>query len=164
MVNQKGYCGKEAIAKKASVARGDKKGKKCRAMRTDGAYIEAGEQDNLIVQKLQEDPSAYGIFGFSYLDQNSDTLQGAVIDGTNPTFDEIAEGSYSVSRALYFYVKHAHIGVVPGIDEYMAEWVKHWGEDGALSDAGMIPMPQAERAKYAAAMKNLPKLTADMLK
>ena len=164
MVNQKGYCGKEAMAKKASAARGDKKGKKCRAMRTDGAYIEAGEQDNLIVQKLQEDPSAYGIFGFSYLDQNSDTLQGAVISGTNPTFDEIANGTYSVSRALYFYVKHAHVGVVPGINEYMAEWVKHWGEDGALSDAGMIPMPQEERAKFLAAMNDLPKLTADMLK
>ena len=164
MVNQKGYCGKEAMAKKASAARGDKKGKKCRAMRTDGAYIEAGEQDNLIVQKLQEDPTAYGIFGFSYLDQNSDTLQGAVISGTNPTFDEIANGTYSVSRALYFYVKHAHVGVVPGVEEYMAEWVKHWGEDGALSDAGMIPMPQAERDQYLAAMKDLPKLTADMLK
>ena len=164
MVNQKGYCGKEVMAKKASAARGDKKGKKCRAMRTDGAYIEAGEQDNLIVQKLQEDPSAYGIFGFSYLDQNSDTLQGAVISGTNPTFDEIANGTYSVSRALYFYVKHAHVGVVPGINEYMAEWVKHWGEDGALSDAGMIPMPQEDRAKFLAAMNDLPKLTADMLK
>ncbi len=164
MVNQKGYCGKEDMAKKASAARGDKKGKKCRAMRTDGAYIEAGEQDNLIVQKLQEDPSAYGIFGFSYLDQNSDTLQGAVISGTNPTFEEIANGKYSVSRALYFYVKHAHVGVVPGMKEYMAEWVKHWGEDGALSDAGMIPMPQEERAKFLAAMNELPKLTADMLK
>ena len=164
MVNQKGYCGKEVMAKKASAARDDKKGKKCRAMRTDGAYIEAGEQDNLIVQKLQEDPSAYGIFGFSYLDQNSDTLQGAVISGTNPTFDEIANGTYSVSRALYFYVKHAHVGVVPGINEYMAEWVKHWGEDGALSDAGMIPMPKEERAKFLAAMNDLPKLTADMLK
>jgi phosphate transport system substrate-binding protein len=164
MVNQKGYCGKEAMAKAASAARGDKKGKKCRAMRTDGAYIEAGEQDNLIVQKLQEDPSAYGIFGFSYLDQNSDTLQGAVIGGTNPTFDEIANGTYSVSRALYFYVKHAHMGVVPGLKEYMAEWVKHWGEDGALSDSGMIPMPTAERATFKAAMTDLPVLTADMLK
>ena len=164
MINQKSYCGKDPVAKAASAARNDKKGKKCRAMRTDGAYIEAGEQDNLIVQKLQEDPSAYGIFGFSYLDQNSDTLQGALISGTNPTFDEIANGTYSVSRALYFYVKHAHVGVVPGMKEYMAEWVKHWGEDGALSDAGMIPMPQEERAKFLAAMDNLPKLTADMLK
>ena len=163
MVNEKGYCKKDEMAKAALKAAGAK-AKVCRAMRTDGAYIEAGEQDNLIVQKLQEDPTAYGIFGFSYLDQNSDALQGAVIDGTNPTFDEIADGSYSVSRALYFYVKHAHVGVVPGIKEYMAEWVKHWDEDGVLSDAGMIPMPEAERAQYLAAMKDLPKLTADMLK
>ena len=162
MVNEKGYCKKDDMAKAALKAAGAK-AKVCRAMRTDGAYVEAGEQDNLIVQKLQEDPSAYGIFGFSYLDQNSDTLQGAVIDSTNPTFDEIAEGSYSVSRALYFYVKHAHVGVVPGISEYMNEWVKHWGEDGALSDAGMIPMPEEERAAFKAAMKDLPKLTADML-
>jgi phosphate transport system substrate-binding protein len=116
------------------------------------------------VQKLHEDPTAYGIFGFSYLDQNSDTLQGAVISGTNPTFDEIANGTYSVSRALYFYVKHAHMGVVPGLKEYMAEWVKHWGEDGMLSDSGMIPMPTSERNAFKAAMTDLPVLTADMLK
>ena len=162
MVNEKGYCKKDEMAKAALKAAGSK-AKVCRAMRTDGAYIEAGEQDNLIVQKLQEDPTAYGIFGFSYLDQNSDTLQGAVISGTSPTFDEIADGTYSVSRALYLYVKHAHVDVVPGIKEYLNEWVKHWGEDGALSDAGMIPMPADERAKYKAAMADLPKLTADML-
>ena len=90
MVNQKGYCGKDKIAKKASAARQViKKVKNCRAMRTDGAFIEAGEQDNLIVQKLNEDTSAYGIFGFSYLDQNTDTLQGAVISKTAPTFEKI---------------------------------------------------------------------------
>jgi len=164
MVNQKAYCGKDAIAKAASAARGDKKGKKCRAMRTDGAYVEAGEQDNLIVQKLQEDPQAYGIFGFSYLDQNTDTLQSAVVDGTPATFELIASGDYAISRALWFYVKHAHVGVVPGMDEYMKTWTKHWGEDGLLSDAGMVPMPDAERAAYAKAMVELPKLTADMLK
>ena len=164
MVNQKGYCAKDKEAKAASVARGDKKGKKCRAMRTDGVFIEAGEQDNLIVQKLNEDTSAYGIFGFSYLDQNSDTLQGAVISKTAPTFENIAGNNYSVSRALYYYVKHQHIGVVPGIKEYMTEWTKHWGDEGALSDAGMIPMPKAERAKYKAAMTNLPVLTAADLK
>ena len=163
MVNEKGYCKKDEMAKAALAAAGAK-AKVCRAMRTDGAFIEAGEQDNLIVQKLQEDPSAYGIFGFSYLDQNSDTLQGAVISGTNPTFDEIANGIYSVSRALYFYVKHAHMGVVPGLKEYMAEWIKHWGDDGALSDAGMIPMPSAERAAFKAAMTDMTALTADMLK
>ena len=164
MVNQKGYCAKDKEAKAASVARGDKKGKKCRAMRTDGVFIEAGEQDNLIVQKLNEDTSAYGIFGFSYLDQNSDTLQGAVISKTAPTFENIAGNNYSVSRALYYYVKHQHIGVVPGMKEYMAEWTKHWGDEGALSDAGMIPMPKAERAKYKAAMTNLPVLSAADLK
>ena len=164
MVNQKGYCAKDKEAKAASVARGDKKGKKCRAMRTDGVFIEAGEQDNLIVQKLNEDSSAYGIFGFSYLDQNSDTLQGAVISKTAPTFENIAGNNYSVSRALYYYVKHQHIGVVPGMKEYMAEWTKHWGDEGALSDAGMIPMPKSERAKYKAAMTNLPVLTAADLK
>ena len=159
MVNQKAYCGKDPIAKEASAVRGDKKGKKCRAMRTDGAYVEAGEQDNLIVQKLQEDPQAYGIF-----DQNTDTLQSAVVDGTQATFEMIANGDYAISRALWFYVKHAHVGVVPGMDEYMKTWTKHWGEDGLLSDAGMVPMPDEERAAYAKAMTDLPKLTADMLK
>ena len=163
MVNEKGYCKKDDKAKAALKAAG-MKAKKCRAMRTDGAFIEAGEQDNLIVQKLNEDNTAYGIFGFSYLDQNSDTLQGAVISKTAPTFENIASNNYSVSRALYYYVKHQHIGVVPGIKEYMAEWTKHWGDEGALSDAGMIPMPKSERAKYKSAMTNLPVLTAADLK
>ena len=163
MVNEKGYCKKDDEAKAALKAAG-MKAKKCRAMRTDGAFIEAGEQDNLIVQKLNEDNTAYGIFGFSYLDQNSDTLQGAVISKTAPTFENIASNNYSVSRALYFYVKHQHIGVVPGIKEYMAEWTKHWGDEGVLSDAGMIPMPKSERAKYKSAMTNLPVLTATDLK
>ena len=163
MVNEIGYCGKDAEAKAALKALGQK-AKMCRAMRTDGAFIEAGEQDNLIVQKLNEDTTAYGIFGFSYLDQNTDTLQGAVISKTAPTFENIAGNNYSVSRALYYYVKHQHIGVVPGVKEYMAEWTKHWGDDGALSDAGMIPMPASERAKYKSAMSSLPVLTAADLK
>ena len=158
MVNQKGYCAKDPVAKAASAARGDKKGKKCRAMRTDGAYIEAGEQDNLIVQKLSEDKNTYGIFGFSYLDQNSDTITGALIDGVEPTFENIADGSYPVSRDLWFYIKHAHVQMVPGLKGYMMEWTKHWGEDGLLSDAGMIPMSVEERAKYKDAMINLPKM------
>jgi len=163
MVNEKGYCKKDGIAKAALKTAG-LKAKSCRAMRTDGAFIEAGEQDNLIVQKLNEDTSAYGIFGFSYLDQNTDTLQGAVISKTAPTFENIAGNNYSVSRALYYYVKHQHIGVVPGVKEYMAEWTKHWGDDGALSDAGMIPMPASERAKFKSAMSSLPVLTAADLK
>jgi phosphate transport system substrate-binding protein len=162
IVNEKSYCGKDAEAKAALKAAGEK-AKVCRAMRTDGAFIEAGEQDNLIVQKLIEDPNAFGIFGFSYLDQNSDTIQGAILSGVEPTFDAIADGSYKASRALYFYVKHQHVGVVPSIQEYMNEWIKHWGDNGALVDAGMIPMPQAEQEAMIKAIKELPVLTADAL-
>jgi len=164
MVNQKGYCGKDKIAKAASKARGDKKGKKCRAMRTDGAYIEAGEQDNLIVQKLQADPTTYGIFGFSYLDQNSDVLEGAVIDGGKPTFENISNGKYSISRALYFYIKHSHVDVVPGVKDYIQEWTNHWGDDGLLADAGMIPMSQEERNTMMIRMKKLTPLKPEHLK
>lgn len=163
MINQKSYCAKNAKAKALSAKRSDPKGKKCRAMRTDGAYIEAGEQDNLIVQKLREDANTFGIFGFSYLDQNSDTIQGAVLDGVTPTFEAIGSGAYKASRALYIYAKHAHMDVVPGMREYMTEWTKHWGNDGILSDAGMIPMSKEERATFKDAMTNLPKLTVDML-
>lgn len=163
MVNEKGYCKKDKAAKATLKALGEK-AKNCRAMRTDGAYVEAGEQDNLIVQKLQQDPNALGIFGFSYLDQNSDTLRGAEIDGVQPTFDDIASGDYSVSRALFFYIKHEHMDVVPGMKAYLNEWTKHWGEDGILSENGMIPMGADERAANKAAMRDLPKLTADMLK
>ena len=163
IVNEKAYCNKDDDAKAALKAAG-KKVKTCRAMRTDGAYIEAGEQDNLIVQKLQEDTGAFGIFGFSYLDQNSDTLQGAELSGVVPTFEAIADGKYKASRALFFYVKHQHIGVVPGIEAFMTEWTKHWGDDGILADAGMIPMPQAERDEMASRIKHIPVLVAADLK
>ena len=163
IVNEKAYCNKDDDAKAALKAAG-KKVKTCRVMRTDGAYIEAGEQDNLIVQKLQEDTGAFGIFGFSYLDQNSDTLQGAELSGVVPTFEAIADGKYKASRALFFYVKHQHIGVVPGIEAFMTEWTKHWGDDGILADAGMIPMPQAEREEMASRIKNIPVLVAADLK
>ncbi|HID97524.1 MAG TPA: PstS family phosphate ABC transporter substrate-binding protein [Thermodesulfobacteriaceae bacterium] len=122
----------------------------CHTIREDGAYIEAGENDNLIVQKLEANPHAVGIFGFSFLDQNADKIQGAVIDGVEPTFDAIAEGEYPVSRPLYFYVKKVHVGVIPGIDAYLSEFTreKAWGEDGYLSDRGLIPMPEDERRKF----------------
>jgi phosphate transport system substrate-binding protein len=119
-------------------------------VREDGAYVEAGENDNLIVQKLEANPNAVGIFGFSFLDQNMDKLQGSFVDGVQPTFDAIADGEYSLSRPLFFYVKKAHADVIPGIKEYLQEFTseKAWGPDGYLSEKGMIPMPDAERAKY----------------
>jgi len=163
MVNEKGLCKKNEAAKAILKAEG-KKAKTCRVIRTDGAYIEAGEQDNLIVQKLQEDSEAFGIFGFSYLDQNSDVVKGAKIEGVEPTFEAIAAGDYPISRDLWFYIKKPHVGVVPGVQAYAREWTKHWDEDGILAEAGMIPMSDDERASYAAAIEELPSLTADMLK
>ena len=159
MVNQKGYCKKSKEVKAIGY-----KSKKCRAMRTDGAYVEAGEQDNLIVKKLQADPNTFGIFGFSYLDQNMDVLQGAIIDGNEPSFENIADGKYSISRALYFYVKHSHLNMVPGVKDYVNEWTKHWGEDGILADAGMIPLPDAEKDVMISRMKTWPALKAEDLK
>lgn len=123
----------------------------CHTIREDGPYIEAGENDNLIVQKLDANPDALGIFGFSFLDQNSDKVQGSLVDGKEPEFEEIAAGNYPVSRPLYFYVKKAHVGTVPGISEYLAEFSsdKAWGEEGYLADKGLIPMPEEERNKFA---------------
>jgi phosphate transport system substrate-binding protein len=123
----------------------------CHTIREDGAYVEAGENDNLIVQKLDANPKALGIFGFSFLDQNSDKVQGSVIGGVAPEFDSIADGSYPISRSLYFYVKKAHVGSIPGIKEYLAEFTseKAWGPDGYLSDKGLIPMPDDERKQMA---------------
>ncbi len=131
-----------------------------RSVREDGAYIEAGENDNLIVNKLVANPNALGIFGFSFLDQNSDKVQGSIIDGNAPTFDAIAEGSYKVSRPLYFYVKKAHIGTVPGIQEYLNTFVSEdtIGPDGYLIDKGLIPLGDdayIDMSSGAKALKNL---------
>lgn len=127
------------------------------ALREDGAYIEAGENDNLIVQKLQANPDALGIFGFSFLDQNADIVQGSIVEGEAPTFENIAAGKYPVSRPLFFYVKKAHVGTIPGIAEFLDEFSseKAWGPDGYLADKGMIPMPGAERQKFASDVKEL---------
>ncbi len=119
-------------------------------IREDGAYVEAGENDNLIIQKLEANPNAFGIFGFSFLDQNSDKVQGAVVEGVAPEFDAISAGDYPISRSLFFYVKKAHVGVVPGIQEYVSEFTseKAFGDEGYLTDKGLIPLPAADRKKY----------------
>lgn len=121
------------------------------SLREDGIYIDAGENDNLIVQKLESNPKAVGIFGYSYLEQNGDKIQGSVIDGSEPTFENIASGKYAVSRPLFFYVKKDHVGQIPGIKEYLAEFTseKAWGTNGYLVDKGLIPMPDAERKEWA---------------
>ena len=129
----------------------------CFTIREDGAYIEAGENDNLIVQKLNANPNALGIFGYSFLEQNLDKIQGARIDGVEPTYETIAAGKYPVSRPLYFYVKKAHVGVIPGIQEYIAEFTsnKAAGEDGYLGKRGLISLPDQERQQVLADVKAL---------
>ena len=132
----------------------------CHTVREDGAYIEAGENDNMIIGKLEANPKALGIFGYSFLDQNANKVQGSTIEGNAPTFENIAEGSYPISRPLYFYVKKAHIGVVPGIEEFMNEFASERtsGPDGYLTDKGLIPMRTVERKardKMVASLGNL---------
>jgi len=127
------------------------------AIREDGAYIEAGENDNLIVQKLDANPNAIGIFGFSFLEENGDKVHGSEIDGVIPTFDSISSGDYPVSRPLYFYIKRAHVGKIPGIQEYAVEFTseKAMGEDGYLIDKGLIPLSEDELQQVEADVKAL---------
>jgi phosphate transport system substrate-binding protein len=133
----------------------------CHNIREDGAYVEAGENDNLIVQKLGANPDAFGIFGFSFLEQNSDSVQGSLINSVEPEFELIADGDYPVSRSLYFYVKKAHVGVVPGIQEFLLEFTSEdtWGEEGYLADKGLIPMADDERQEGANSINSLKNLS-----
>ena len=128
--------------------------KQCQMLREDGAYIESGENDNLIVQKLKNNPDALGIFGFSYLDQNGATIQGSHIDGVEPTFENIASGKYGVSRSLYVYAKKEHIGVINGLKEFLKEFVTEEavGDEGYLSAKGLIPLKKEQRDAQRAAV------------
>jgi phosphate transport system substrate-binding protein len=129
----------------------------CHTIREDGAFVEAGENDNLIVQKLEANPDAFGIFGFSFLDQNTAKVKGALIDGIAPTFDAIAAGEYPVSRPLFFYVKKAHVDVIPGLRGFLREFTSEraWGDDGYLAERGLIPLPPTERGQVAAVVRDL---------
>ncbi|MDW7773408.1 MAG: PstS family phosphate ABC transporter substrate-binding protein [Desulfobulbaceae bacterium] len=150
-------CGEYPWIKELSKSDNNRFKQICHTVREDGAYIEAGENDNLIVQKIDANPRAFGIFGFSFLDQNNDMIQGAMVEGKEPVFENIAAGEYPVSRPLYFYVKKGHVGTVPGIEEFLAEFTsdKAWGEEGYLADKGLIPMPADERMKFGEDAKNL---------
>jgi phosphate transport system substrate-binding protein len=112
----------------------------CSALREDGHVVEVGENDNLIIEKLADNSDRFGIFGFSFLDQNTDRVQGSVINGVAPSFDTIADGSYKVSRPLFFYVKKEHIGVVPGVQEFADYFMSLADSDGPLAEAGLIPL------------------------
>ena len=116
----------------------------CATMREDGRFIEAGENDNLIVQRLQANPNSFGIFGYSFLDENQDVITGNSVDGVEPDFDSILSGEYPVSRSLFIYVKNQHADVIPGMREFLAEYTsdRAMGEEGYLADIGLIPLTE----------------------
>jgi len=129
----------------------------CHTVREDGAYIEAGENDNLIAQKITTNPNALGIFGYSFLEENADKLKGLKIDGIAPTFETIASTKYPTSRPLFVYVKKAHIGVIPGLKEFMAEYVsdRAIGEEGYLTDRGLVALEKSSLTKVRADVNNM---------
>ncbi len=132
--------------------------KVCTEVRGDGAYVDAGENDNLIVQKLEANPKAVGIFGFSYLEENMDKLKGLTMNGVAPTYQSVTDFSYPGARPLYIYVKSAHIGAIKGLKEYIAAWAGAWSKDGLLAKAGMVVSPDdvlAANAKVATEMTRL---------
>ena len=135
-------------------------------IRQDSAYVPAGENDNLIVQKLAKDKDAFGIFGYSFLEENSDTIQAASINGVEPTPETVAAGKYPISRSLYFYIKNAHYDAIPGLKEYVELFMseKMIGTDGLLKGIGLIPLPDDARAKIREDVLAKKKLTLEDLK
>jgi phosphate transport system substrate-binding protein len=136
-----------------------------KSIREDGAYVEAGENDNLIVQKLTANPDALGVFGYSFLEQNAAAVQAVEIDGVSPSYETISDGTYKVARPLFVYAKKQHMDVIPGMKEFIAEYIsdKAIGEDGYLADKGLISMPKDVAEKSRAAATTLAVITADGL-
>jgi len=137
-----------------------------KSIREDGAYVEAGENDNLIVQKLQANPNAFGIFGYSFLEQNANTIKDVPVDGVKASYETIADGTYKVSRPLFVYAKKQHIGQIPGMAEFIAEYVsdKALGEDGYLSEKGLVTLPGEQADKTRAVAKDMTALKAEDVK
>jgi phosphate transport system substrate-binding protein len=138
--------------------------KGCTAIREDGAYIDAGENDNLIVQKLQSNPNAIGIFGYSYLERNTDKLNGVPLNGVEPTYETIARGAYPGSRPLYLYVKAAHLSAIKGLREFLALYATSWEPGGPLAAKGLIAAPEDVRKRNAEIVKNATLLLPSQLK
>jgi phosphate transport system substrate-binding protein len=130
----------------------------CTRIREDSVYVESGENDNLIVQKLAANPDAVGIFGYSSLEENSDRLRGIPLDGIEPTYDSIASYRYPGARPLFIYVKQAHLTAVPGLKQFVAEFAAGWNPGGYLSRRGLISAPDDVRRKNLAIAQTLPAL------
>ena len=135
---------------------------KCTPMRQDGPFIEAGENDNLIVQRIEADPNALGIFGYSFLYENEDKLQGVKIAGVTPSFDTIADKSYGLSRPLFLYIKNAHRNVIPGMDEFVTEYVSDeaMGQDGYMHERGLVVLSEDQLQEMQDRAKSSEKMAA----
>ncbi|RLL55527.1 PstS family phosphate ABC transporter substrate-binding protein [Mariprofundus sp. EBB-1] len=144
----------------------NKQYKKFHKIRQDGVYVPSGENDNLIVQKLAKDTQALGIFGYSYLAENSDSIAAATIEGIAPAPETVQNGSYKLSRSLYFYIKQSHINKVPGMLEYANLFMSEQmiGDEGECADIGLIPLPKEMRAKYRSNLKELTRMTPSVFK
>lgn len=140
-------CDSDAGMKALKDSNKEQHDKVCGEVRSDGAYVDSGENDNLIVQKLEANPKAIGIFGFSYLEENGDKLKGLTMGGVTPTYASIADFSYPGARPLFIYVKAAHVSAIKGLKEFVAQWAKSWGRDGMLAKAGMVVSPDDVQAK-----------------
>jgi phosphate transport system substrate-binding protein len=160
--------GAEKIESLAALKKDDAKAfeKVWKSIREDGAYVEAGENDNLIVQKLQANKDAFGIFGYSFLEENTASIKAAEVDGAAPTYETIASGDYKVSRPLFVYAKKAHVGVIPGIAEFLAEFVSDAaiGEDGYLAEKGLITLPEDQLKATKDAVASMEPMKSDELK
>jgi phosphate transport system substrate-binding protein len=135
----------------------------CTEVRSDGAYVDQGEQDNLIVQKIASNPRSVGVFGFSYLDENSDKVQGLPMNGVDPTYDNIAAFEYPGARPLYVYVKKAHMRAIPGLQAFMEEWAKNWTREGPLAEIGLVASPTGTMQAMERRVQSLTTLTREDL-
>jgi phosphate transport system substrate-binding protein len=163
LILEKG-CESDPAMKNLKDADKDKYDQLCTEVRSDGAYVDQGEQDNLIVQKIESNPKAVGVFGYSYLEENASKLQGLTMNGVEPTYANISSFAYPGARPLYVYYKKAHIGVIPGLDEFIQAWSQSWGRDGVLAKVGFVSSPDDVQAEMAARIKSGATLTADQLK
>src|SRR6478735_4797401 len=136
----------------------------CTELRSDGKYVDQGEQDNLIVQKIEGNPNAIGVFGFSYLEENADKVQGLTMNGVEPTYPNIASFEYPGARPLYIYVKNAHLDAIRGLREFVGEWAKSWGRDGPLTAIGLVANPDDVASRGATAATAFTPLDASELK
>jgi len=142
----------------------DKHEQVCTEVRSDGAYVDQGEQDNLIVQKIESNADAIGVFGYSYLEENLDQIHGLKMNGVEPTYENIASFQYPGARPLFIYVKNAHLDAIRGLREFVGEWAKSWGKDGPLAKIGLVASPADVAARSQAAATQFTPLVATELK